>query len=87
MRGKWGCRRGHTRPIRHGEREGERAEKELTTRQLALPFKPAEKERGKGEGGPGGRTRVEDGEGGSERGPGVVVGNTGRPTATPGRRA
>jgi hypothetical protein len=69
------------------ERGRERAEKELTRRRLALPFKPAEKERGKGEGGPGGRAHVEDGEGGSERGPGAVVGNTGRPAATPGRRA
>jgi hypothetical protein len=35
---------------REGERE--RAEKELTSRWRGLPFKPTEKERGKGEGVP-----------------------------------
>jgi hypothetical protein len=43
--------------------ERERAEKELTARGRGLPFKPVEKEVGRG--GPGGRVRVEEGEGGS----------------------
>jgi hypothetical protein len=38
-------------------------EKEHATRRCGLPFKPVEKEVGRG--GPGGRVRVEEGEGGS----------------------
>jgi hypothetical protein len=41
--------------------ERERAEKELTARGRGLPFKPVEKEVGRG---PGGCFRVEEGEGG-----------------------
>jgi hypothetical protein len=76
-RGKWGCRRGRALSIRRGEREREGAEKELAARWRRLPFKPAEKEMGRGVSVSASTGRME--KEGEKGGPSAVFDSVGRP--------